>query len=153
VFIWFQELRYQTGAFQGMTKWSWPNIKIISTTRVYSTRGPSGPDPRLSGPDRRLSGPGAGLQAQLLGRPARVSGGLAWAFITTCLHEEKPKSVDGAPPGRPASHVVWPPDHHLAPNRPLQVGGGPIHPYKYPLMVKVDTPHSFCSSPLVKVPV
>jgi hypothetical protein len=43
--------------------------------------------------------------------------------------------------------------HHLVPNRPLQVGGGPIHPYKYPLTVKVEIPHSTCSSPLVKVPV
>jgi hypothetical protein len=29
-------------------------------------------------------------------------------------------------------HSTWPASHHLAPNRPLHVGGGPIHPYKYP---------------------
>jgi hypothetical protein len=29
----------------------------------------------------------------------------------------------------------------------------PFTPINTPLVVKVDTPHSFCSSPLVKVPV
>jgi hypothetical protein len=33
---------------------------------------------------------------------------------------------------RPPGHVAWLTGHHLAPNRPLQVGGGAIHPYKYP---------------------
>jgi hypothetical protein len=33
--------------------------------------------------------------------------------------------VGGGRSTRPASH-------HLVPNRPLQVGGGSIHPYKYP---------------------
>jgi hypothetical protein len=32
----------------------------------------------------------------------------------------------------PAGHVASPAGHHLSPNQPLQVGGGPIHPYKYP---------------------
>jgi hypothetical protein len=71
------------------------------------------------------------------------------------LHkEEKADSVEkvsGGHSSRPADHVAWPPDLHVAPNRPLQVGGGLIHPYKYPLTVKVDTPHSTCSSPLVEV--
>jgi hypothetical protein len=57
--------------------------------------------------------------------------------------------VGGDRSSRPVGHVAWPPSLHLAPNRPLQVGGGPIHRYKYPLVVKVDTPHSMCSSPLV----
>jgi hypothetical protein len=66
-------------------------------------------------------GPGAG-------RPARVWGGSAWALVATRLHEEKPESVekvDGGCSTRPVGH-------HLVPNWPLQVGGGPIHPYKYP---------------------
>jgi hypothetical protein len=33
------------------------------------------------------------------------------------------KSVEAAP-SWPASHAAWPTGHHLAPNRPLQVGGG-----------------------------
>jgi hypothetical protein len=43
--------------------------------------------------------------------------------------EEKPESEETA---RPVGHVAWLAGHHLAPNQPLQVGGGPIHPYKYP---------------------
>jgi hypothetical protein len=54
---------------------------------------------------------------------------------------------------RPVGQVAWSVGLHLAPNRPLHVDGGPIHPYKHPLTVKVDTPHSFYSSPLVNVPV
>jgi hypothetical protein len=34
--------------------------------------------------------------------------------------------------GGRSTWLAWPPSHHLAPNRPLQVGGGLIHPYKYP---------------------
>jgi hypothetical protein len=53
-----------------------------------------------------------------------------------CLHEEgKLELVENVSGGRstwPAGHIAWPPGHHLAPNHPLQVGGGPIHPYKYP---------------------
>jgi hypothetical protein len=52
------------------------------------------------------------------------------------LHkEDKPESVEKVRGGcytQTVSHVAWPPGHHPAPNRPLQVGGGPIHPYKYP---------------------
>jgi hypothetical protein len=40
--------------------------------------------------------------------------------------------VGGSHYTRPATHVAWPPGHHLVPNRLLQVSGGPIHPYKYP---------------------
>jgi hypothetical protein len=119
--IWFQELRYQIGAFQGMTKWSWPTVKIIFTTGVYLTCGPSGPDPRLSGSR---------------GRPARVWGSSAGALVATRLHkEEKAKLVEKVSGGwstRPAIHVAWMPALHLAPNRPLQASEGPIHPYKLP---------------------
>jgi hypothetical protein len=66
------------------------------------------------------------------------------------LHEEeKAESVEKVGGDR----STRPTGHHLTPNRPLQVGGGPIRPYKYPLAVKVDTPHSTCSSPIVKVPI
>jgi hypothetical protein len=72
---------------------------------------------------------------------------------------QSPESVEKVGGGRStwsADHMAWLAGHHLAPNRPLQVGGGLIQPYKYPppaIMVNVDTSHSFCSSPLVKVPV
>jgi hypothetical protein len=79
-----------------MTKWSWLNVKIIITTSLYLTRGPSGLDPRLSGPR---------------GQPVRVWGGSGRALVATCLHaEEKAESVEATPPGwstmwlgRPAS--------------------------------------------------
>jgi hypothetical protein len=93
---------------------------------------------------------GDGPAGQILGQVGDGPGSVA-----TCLHEEeKPESVEKVGGYRStwaADHVAWPVGHHLAPNRPLQVGGGPIHPYKYPLMVKVEIPQSTCSSPLVKV--
>jgi hypothetical protein len=48
------------------------------------------------------------------------------------LHEEgKAESVEKVSGGHStwlADHVAWSLGLHLAPNRPLQVGGGPIHP-------------------------
>jgi hypothetical protein len=74
-------------------------------------------------------GPGAG-------RPSRVWGSSARALVATHLHEEEEpelvENVGGGSSTQPAGHVAWLPSHHLAPNRALQVGGGPIHPYKYP---------------------
>jgi hypothetical protein len=99
VFIWFQEHRYQIGSFQGMTKWSWSNVKIDITMGVYLTHGPSGLDPRLSEPR---------------GRPAaRVGGGSAWALVAMCLPEQaKPESIEkvgGDRSTRLTGHVGWPP--------------------------------------------
>jgi hypothetical protein len=66
--------------------------------------------------------------------------------------EEKPESVEAAPPGRP---VMW--LGRMATtwcqtdlSKSVEV---PFTPINTPLMVKVNTPHSFCSSLLVKVPV
>jgi hypothetical protein len=79
--------------------------------------------------------------------PARVWGGSDRALVATRLHkEEKPESVekvDGGRSTRPIGHTAWPPDHHLALNWLIQIGGDPIRPYKYPLVVKIDThtPH------------
>jgi hypothetical protein len=41
------------------------------------------------------------------------------------------EKVSGGRSTRLAGHVAWLPNLHLVPNRPLQVGGGLIHPYKY----------------------
>jgi hypothetical protein len=86
---------------------------------------------------------------------ARLQVKSARALVATRLHEEeKAESVEKVHGGcstRPAGDVAWLPGLHLAPNRPLLVGGDLIHPYKYPLPVKVDTPHSTCSSSLVKI--
>jgi hypothetical protein len=78
-------LRYQIGAFQGMTKWSWPNVKIIVTTGVHLTCGPSGPDPRPSGPRGRPTDPSPWPVSQglrryglSLGCHASTWGGEAW---------------------------------------------------------------------------
>jgi hypothetical protein len=53
-----------------------------------------------------------------------------------CLHEEEKvesvEKVSGCHSTRSAGHVAWLLGLHLVPNQPLQVGGGPIHPYKYP---------------------
>jgi hypothetical protein len=71
VFIWFQELRYQMGAFHWITKWSWTNVKMSTTTGVYLTHGPSGQNPRPSGPRSR---------------PARDWDGSAWDLVDMSLH-------------------------------------------------------------------
>jgi hypothetical protein len=128
-----------------MIKWSWQNIKIIITMGVYLTRGPSGPDPRQSEQRGRPTGP----------TPWSASQGLRWFDPSLGCHVSTRGGeawVVGGHSTRPASHVAWLAGHHVAPNRPLQVNGGPIHPYKYPppLTVKVEIPHSTCNSPLVK---
>jgi hypothetical protein len=141
VFIWFQEHMYQIGAFQGMIKWSWPNVKIIITTRVYLTRGPSGPDPKPSGPR---------------GRPARVWGGSTRALVSMRLHkEEKAESVKNVGGGRstwPATWVGRPATTWCQTDLSMSVEV-PFTPINTPLMVKVKKSYSTCSSPLVKVPV
>jgi hypothetical protein len=69
------------------------------------------------------------------------------------LHEEeKPELVEGAPPGRPAMWLgrlatAW---RQTDLSKSVEV---PFTPINILLVVKVETPHSTCSSPLVKVPV
>jgi hypothetical protein len=57
----------------------------------------------------------------------------------------KPKVGAGQTP-RPTSH-------HLVSYRLNQVSNPSLDPYKTPLPMEIKTPHSTCSSPLVKVPV
>jgi hypothetical protein len=106
-----------------MTKWSWPNVKIIITTGVYLTRGPSRIDPWPSGPRGQPTSPTSWPTGQGLRRF-----GPSLSCHTSTRGGEA--LVGGESRWRPL---------HLVPNWPLQVGGGPIHPYKYPLIVKVDT--------------
>jgi hypothetical protein len=87
-----------------------------------------GPDPRSSGPKGWPPGPTPWPVGHGLRRFAQNLG------VTRLHKEEKPESVEkvgGRHSTRSAGHMAWPPDHHLAPNRLLQVGGGPIHSYKY----------------------
>jgi hypothetical protein len=58
-------------------------------------------------------------------------------YLTRRPSEPDPRP--SGPRGRLAGPTPWPAGHaarllghHLAPNRLIQVGGGPIHPYKYP---------------------
>jgi hypothetical protein len=55
--------------------------------------------------------------------------------VDTCLHEKgKDKAVKKVGGGRthwPASHIAWPPGHHLVSYHLDQVGGAPPRPYKY----------------------
>jgi hypothetical protein len=72
-------------------------------------------------------------------------------LVAMHLHEEeKPESVEAAPPNWPAtwlgrSITTW---RQTDFSKSVVV---PFTPINTPLTVKVDTPHSFCSSPLVKV--
>jgi hypothetical protein len=104
---------------------------------MYLTRGPSGPDPRPCGP-----------RGWPVGRPRFEAVRLEPWLPRVYMRKRIPSRWRPLHPiGRPRVLVARP---HLSPNRPLQVGGGLIHLYKYLLTVKVDTPHSTCISPLVK---
>jgi hypothetical protein len=113
---------------------------------VYLTCGPTRQDLRPSGQRGQLAGP----------TPRPVGQGLRWFILSLGCHASTRGGeawVGGGCSTQSADQLAWPAGHHLASNRPPQVGGGPIHHYKYPLAVKVKIPHSTCSSPLVKVPV
>jgi hypothetical protein len=133
VFIWFQELRYQIGAFQWITKWSWPNVKMSITAGVYLTRGPSGPNPRPSGP--------RGLPAgQDL---SRFSPGLSW-HVSTLIHKKASESWRG---GREVGRLTI----HLLQTDLAKSVETPLCPYISPPMAKDSTRHSTCCPPHVKV--
>jgi hypothetical protein len=106
VFIWFQKLRYQIGASQWITKWSWPNVKIIITTGVYLTRGPSGPDPRPTGQGSRRFGPSLGCHASTRVGEAWVSGESRWRPLHTA---DRPRRLAARPPpgAKPTSPSRW----------------------------------------------
>jgi hypothetical protein len=74
-------------------------------------------------------------------------------MVATRLHEqEKAKSVEATPPGRSTTWLGQPSTtwHQTDLSNSVEV---PFTPINTALVVKVDTPHSFCDSPLVKVPV
>jgi hypothetical protein len=60
--------------------------------------------------------------------------------------------VEAAPPVQPATWLGQPATtwHKTDLSKSVEV---PFTTINTPLAVKVETPHSFCSSPLVKVPV
>jgi hypothetical protein len=60
--------------------------------------------------------------------------------------------VEASPPGRPTTWLGCPGTTWNQTDLSKSVDV-PFTPINTPLIVKVDTPHSFCSSPLVKVPV
>jgi hypothetical protein len=60
------------------------------------------------------------------------------------------KSVEAAPLGRPAMWLGHPTSTWCQADLSMSVEV-PFTPINNPLMVKVNTPHSFCSSTLVKV--
>jgi hypothetical protein len=61
--------------------------------------------------------------------------------------------VSGSQTRLPPGHVARSAVQHLACYRLHQVSNSSLDPYKYPLPVEFNTPHSTYSSPLVNVPV
>jgi hypothetical protein len=104
---------------------------------------PTGQTPWLAGPTLQLLVGrlhGDTLQEAVIGNlKPRVGGGRI------------PWPVDHV--ARPAGHVARPAGHHLVSYRLNQVDNPSLDPYKYPLPVEINTPHSTCSSQLIKVPV
>jgi hypothetical protein len=138
VFIWVQELRYQIGAFQWITKWSWPIVKMSITTAVYLRRGPSGPNPKPTGPRGRSTGPTpcpAGQGLRWLGP------GLGW-HVSTSVHKEGSEAQRPWRPRWVADHPRgWLAGRPFALNQPCQVGGdSPLPLYKPPLWLKSQHP-------------
>jgi hypothetical protein len=64
----------------------------------------------------------------------------------------KSKIGGGRTPWLPG-HVARPAGHHFMSYRLNQVSNPSLDLYKYPLPVEINTPHSTCSFPLVKVSV
>jgi hypothetical protein len=123
--------------------------QIIITTGVYFRHGPSGSDPWPSGQRGRPASPTPWPAGWPGFEVIQIKPWLPRVY-TKRRSPSWWRPLHSAP-----DHVAWLTGHHLAPNRPLQVSGGSIHPYKYPPppTVKVEAPQSTCSSPLVKVPV
>jgi hypothetical protein len=95
----------------------------------------------------------ARTQAEWAYGPADGSNSLARALVATRLHkEEKLESTEATPPSRSATCL-----RRLATTSRqtdlFMLVEVPFTPIKSPPTVKVDTPHSTCSSPLVKFPV
>jgi hypothetical protein len=129
MFIWFKELRYQIGAFQWITKWSWQNLKMSITMGVYLTRRVGGPNPRLRGPRDQPVGPTPWPVSQGL---SQLGPGLGWD-VSTLVHMD----------GRSAVHLL---QTDLA-----RLVETPLYPYISPAMAEDSTTHTTCSSPLVNV--
>jgi hypothetical protein len=140
MFIWFKELRYQIGAFQWITKWSWQNLKMSITMGVYLTRRAGGPNPRLSGPRGQPVGPTPWLVSQGLSRPGTW---LRCLYVGSQGRIWDLKVVEAERSGRPAVHLL---ETDLA-----RLVEAPLYPYISPAMAEDSTTHTTCSSPLVNV--
>jgi hypothetical protein len=105
------------------------------------TCGPSGLDPRLSGPVSRPN--------SLATRPGFEAVQVELWLPRVYMRRRSPSRwrqlMEAAPTGWLAT--TW---HQTDLSKLMEV---PFTPINTPLMVKVDTPDLFCSSPLVKVPV
>jgi hypothetical protein len=115
-----------------MTKWSWPNVKIIITAGVYLTCGLSGPNPKPNEPRGRPAGPTPWPTDQVLSR------------FSPRLHRHVSTWEEDGQGGRshstrPANNVVRPTDRRLKSYHLGQVGGAPPGSYKYPPLVEIRT--------------
>jgi hypothetical protein len=137
-------------SFSRNYKENWNSSKISVTPEMHLTQGGSVQRPLTSGPRGRLASQ----------TPWPVSPTL-WP-LTGWLHRHAPQEVVIRNPKLevgeswtpwPPSHVARPVSQHRVCYRLNQVGNSSLDPYKYPLSVEFKTPHSFCSSPLVKVSV
>jgi hypothetical protein len=111
--------------------------KIFITTGVYLTRGPASQ--------------GVGLGGRPRFEVIRHEPWLPHIYIRRRRLSRWRKSVEAPPPGQPAMWLGHPAStwHQTNLSKSVEVS---FTPKNTPLMVKVNTPHSFCSSPLVKIP-
>jgi hypothetical protein len=109
-------------------KENWKFTKLSVTTGIHLTRGGSVQSPLTSGSRRWLFGQTPWLADPTLQHLMGLLNGHTLQEVVT----RNPKLKGGGSRTRwPAGHVAWSVGHDLAPNRPLQVGRGPIHTYKY----------------------
>jgi hypothetical protein len=110
-------------------KKNWNSTKISVTTRMHLTRGGCVQSPLTSGPRRWSTGQTPWLAGPIL---LPLVGLLHGHALQEAVTRNPKLKVSGSRTRWSAGHMASSVGHHLAPNQPLQVIGGPIHPYKCP---------------------
>jgi hypothetical protein len=131
-------------------KENWNSTKISVTTAMHLTRRGSVQSPLTSG----LRGWAGGQTPWPAGPTLQPLTGFLHGHT---LHEAVTRNlkleVSGSQTRWLADHMARLTGQHLMCYLINQVSNSSFDPYKYPLLMEFKTPHSTCSSPLVKVPV
>jgi hypothetical protein len=126
----------------------WNSTKISVTPRMHLTRGGRVQWPLMCGPSGWPAGPTPWPTGPTFQPPMSFLGGDTLQEVVEW--NLRPRVGGGRAPWL-ASHVARPASQHLVNYRLNQVDNCSWDSYKYPPADGIHTPHSTCSSPLVKV--